>query len=71
MAPSFSKKTEGYLEWRLENIPLKKTGEKENILIALDYLLENNFVTGEILQVDGGEGVPLSGRNFYNYARKK
>jgi NAD(P)-dependent dehydrogenase (short-subunit alcohol dehydrogenase family) len=36
-------------------IPLKRTGNENNILSALAYLLDNTFITGECLFVDGGE----------------
>ena len=39
----------------IESTPLKKQGELKNILEALSYLVENNYVTGECLFVDGGE----------------
>ncbi len=32
----------------------QQEGKPESLLLALDYLLESPFVTGEILQVDGG-----------------
>ena len=44
-----------YLKALAAKIPLKRPGRVENILQALDYLLENDFVTGDVLAVDGGE----------------
>ena len=38
-----------------EKIPLKRTGDPENILSAVDFLIENTFITGECIFVDGGE----------------
>ena len=39
----------------ISNIPLKTKGELKNILQSVNYLIENNFVTGECLFVDGGQ----------------
>jgi pteridine reductase len=43
--------------WRevWERVPLGRPGRLENVTAALTYLLANEFVTGEILTVDGGE----------------
>ncbi len=46
---------ESYLKKRAKRLPLKKTGDVDKILLALDYLLKNDFVTGECLFVDGGD----------------
>ncbi len=35
--------------------PLKKTGDVKHINLALEYLVNNPFVTGEALFVDGGQ----------------
>lgn len=35
--------------------PLKKTGEVEYVNLAVEYLVKNSFVTGEVLFVDGGQ----------------
>jgi NAD(P)-dependent dehydrogenase (short-subunit alcohol dehydrogenase family) len=34
--------------------PLKKIGQAKNITQAVHYLLQNDWVTGQILAVDGG-----------------
>jgi len=39
----------------VERIPLGRTGRLDEISAALLYLLENEFVTGEVLCVTGGE----------------
>ena len=44
-----------YLEKRSKRLPVKKVGSVDNIIKALDYLMSNDFVTGECLFVDGGE----------------
>jgi len=38
-----------------EHIPLRETGDPVRIVQAVRFLVENPFVTGEILYVDGGE----------------
>ncbi|HLD77254.1 MAG TPA: SDR family oxidoreductase [Rickettsiales bacterium] len=38
----------------IEKIPLKKKGEIKNILQTINFLLENDFVNGQILSIDGG-----------------
>ncbi len=43
-----------YLEKAAKKIPTKTHGCLENLLKALDYLMENTFVNGETLFVDGG-----------------
>lgn len=39
----------------LENIPLKKQGTDDTICRSVKYLIENDYVTGQILFTDGGE----------------
>ena len=36
-------------------IPLQTTGNPDRIVQTVDFLLENSFVTGEIITIDGGE----------------
>ncbi|CDG52896.1 MULTISPECIES: SDR family NAD(P)-dependent oxidoreductase [Halomonadaceae] len=63
-----SQRTSAYIEWRIEGIPLKRQGHPEHLVQALHYLLENPFVAGQILFVDGGESINLEGRHSENYA---
>lgn len=58
---------DSYVAWRIEGIPLKKKGSDTQLTAALSYLLENDFVTGQILFVDGGESLNQVGRNFENF----
>ena len=44
-----------YLEKAAKKIPTRNHGNMENLLQALDYLLENQFINGDTLFVDGGE----------------
>ncbi|NIP39371.1 MAG: SDR family oxidoreductase [Candidatus Dadabacteria bacterium] len=46
---------ESYLKKRSKRLPLKRVGSVDNVISALDYLLSNEFVTGQCLFVDGGE----------------
>lgn len=45
----------------IARIPLKNKGEIKNILQAINFLLENNFVTGQILFIDGGASLNHAG----------
>lgn len=38
-----------------KKIPLKKTGEPKNLISAVNFLIDNDFITGECIFVDGGE----------------
>ncbi len=43
-----------YLEKAAKNVPTRTHGNLGDILHALDYLMENKFVNGETLFIDGG-----------------
>ena len=45
---------EDYLRRMARGTPMKRPGSVEDIINAFNYLLENNYVTGECLFVDGG-----------------
>lgn len=61
----------GYISWRVDGIPLKKQGALENLLQAVDFLKDNTFVTGQVITIDGGEHLNLTGRNSENYPGEK
>ena len=42
---------------RAPKIPLQKTGKLENILQSVRFLLENDYLTGQIIANDGGENL--------------
>jgi len=44
-----------YLEQRKDTVPLKKYGSTADVLDAVLFLLKNDFVTGQIIYVDGGK----------------
>lgn len=46
-----------YLEKAAQRVPTGTHGCMEDLLKALDYLMENTFVNGETLFVDGGESL--------------
>jgi NAD(P)-dependent dehydrogenase (short-subunit alcohol dehydrogenase family) len=48
---------ENYLQKLAQNIPMKKPGGVEPILQSIDYILENNHLTGQLLFADGGESL--------------
>ena len=48
---------EDYLENLAQGIPMKKPGGVEPILKSLDYILQNNHLTGQLLFADGGENL--------------
>lgn len=62
-----AERTADYVDWRARGIPLGRKGEVNEITRALDYLIDNEFVTGQILIVDGGESLTNVGRNAAEY----
>ncbi|MRT94098.1 SDR family NAD(P)-dependent oxidoreductase [Ancylomarina sp. 16SWW S1-10-2] len=44
-----------YLEIKAANTPMKVTGGMQAILKSMDYIIDNNNLTGQILYCDGGE----------------
>lgn len=64
--PTDSRSTE-YLNWRIQGIPLQKQGQTNNITQAILSLIDNEFMTGQILFVDGGESIATIGRNATQY----
>jgi len=48
-------KSDDFLDKKAQNTPLKRKGAVADIVKAVQYLLENEFITGQILYVDGGE----------------
>ncbi len=47
-------KDEGYLQEMARKVPLKMHGAPENITDAVLFLLGNDFMTGQVISVDGG-----------------
>jgi NAD(P)-dependent dehydrogenase (short-subunit alcohol dehydrogenase family) len=62
-----SQRTSDYIQWRIEGIPVQHQGSPAHLVKALHYLMDNDFVAGQILFVDGGESIHLEGRHSENY----
>jgi pteridine reductase len=45
----------------IKKIPLQTKGDVENILQAIDFLMLNKFVTGQVLFIDGGASLNHAG----------
>ncbi len=58
-----STRSEEYIQWRLQTIPLRMQGNTEHITKAVLHFLDNDFITGQFLSVDGGENIAQIGRN--------
>ncbi|WP_434983630.1 SDR family oxidoreductase [Vreelandella zhaodongensis] len=63
-----SQRTSDYIQWRIEGIPVQHQGSPAHLVQALHYLMDNDFVAGQILFVDGGESINLEGRHSENYS---
>lgn len=50
-------KDETYLQQLAQNIPMKKPGGVKPILRSVDFILENDHLTGQLLFADGGENL--------------
>ena len=37
-----------------QQVPLRKLGDVEHIFLALRHIIENDYLTGTVLEVDGG-----------------
>lgn len=60
-------RTEEYNNWRKQGIPLQRFAELTEINQAILSLLTNNYITGHILVIDGGELLTNTGRNTLNF----
>ncbi len=47
-------KDDGYLERLAQTVPLRRHGGPRDVTDALIYLLKSDFITGQIIYVDGG-----------------
>ncbi len=47
-------KDDGYLERRAQTVPLRRHGGPRDVTDAVIYLLKSDFITGQIIYVDGG-----------------
>ena len=62
-----STRSDEYLRWRHQGIPMSCAGHPDHVCEAIGYILANEFITGQILFVDGGEGMNAVGRNTANF----
>jgi NAD(P)-dependent dehydrogenase (short-subunit alcohol dehydrogenase family) len=46
---------QSYLDRLAQTIPLLRTGSSDEVAKALLYLLDSDFVTGEVILVTGGQ----------------
>ncbi|MCR9144479.1 MAG: SDR family oxidoreductase [bacterium] len=60
-------RTPEYIRWREQAIPVQRKGEASEIQQAVRSVLENGFITGQILFIDGGESLGDTGRNAASY----
>ncbi len=49
-----SGKDEGYLDKLSEEVPLRRHGAPEDVVSAVLFLLGSDFITGQVIYVDGG-----------------
>lgn len=63
-------RTNDYIAWRIDNIPLKMQGTTQHITRTITHILDNDFVTGQIFVVDGGEALNHIGKNAADYPGK-
>ncbi|MEM7254346.1 MAG: SDR family oxidoreductase [Pseudomonadota bacterium] len=64
-------RSDDYVRWRLSAIPLGVQGQADQIVSAIQFLLTNAFVTGQIITVDGGENIAQTGRNAGDFDPSK
>lgn len=64
-------RSQEYIDWRVQGIPLRVQGNTNHIAQAILYLVQNTFVTGQILLVDGGESLTNVGQNAADFDQSK
>jgi len=60
-------RSEEYIAWRAQGIPLRRQGNLDELGKALLYILDNAYITGQHLFVDGGESLFHIGQNAEVY----
>ncbi len=63
IAPGLVMPEENYenLEKIVKKIPLQRLGDAKNIVQTINFLLDNDFINGEIIYVDGGASLNHAG----------
>jgi 2-amino-4-hydroxy-6-hydroxymethyldihydropteridine diphosphokinase len=56
-----------YLEWHRLAIPLGTIGNPEQIMFTIKFIIGNTFLNGQVLTVDGGESIQITGHHSKNY----
>lgn len=64
-------RSQEYIDWRIQGIPLKMQGETTHITQAIRSFLQNDFITGQIIVVDGGENIAQLGQNAGDFDQSK
>jgi len=64
-------RSEEYVNWRVQAIPLKKQGSPEDIGSAVVFMAENEFITGQHITIDGGENIAQIGLNAGEFDQTK
>ncbi len=62
-----SGRNEDYLEALSSTLPLRRHGNPSDVADAVIYLLESDFVTGQVIFVDGGRHLMEYGRGSNNH----
>jgi len=68
--PATSRSKE-YINWRLQSIPLHKQGDTGHITQAVLSLIDNDFISGQTLVVDGAENIAHVGKNAGAFDQSK
>ena len=55
-APGVDPESEDWARWG-ERLPLQRTGDPEDVVSTIAFLIESGFVTGAAIPVDGGENL--------------
>lgn len=64
-------RSQEYIDWRIQGIPLQMQGQTAHITQAILSFLQNDFITGQIMVVDGGENIAHIGQNAGDFDQSK
>lgn len=64
-------RSQEYIDWRIQGIPLRMQGDTGHITQAILSFLQNDFITGQIIVVDGGENISQIGQNAGDFDQSK
>ncbi len=59
-------KNEDYLNRLANSVPLKKHGKPSDILDAIMYLVKSDYVTGQVIYIDGGQHLTEVGNGSHS-----